>query len=308
MKPFLLTPMLWSGYMPLAVVAMSAAGAELHRSGEPTSAVVLSVEQGPLAGRRIALQRSPFTIGRDSENDLILPETAVSRRHARIVWQAGRWRLEDLGSTNGVFLNRQRLTDSPPLHDGDLIGIGDSVFLFQSISRQPAASVPPRKAAPALSAGVWLSRIMAVIASILLVAGALGDWLRLQVSLPILGEVVDRTFRGADSHYGWLLLGVALVALVLVLLDIVSRRWGLATGLGQTLLGGMIAALMLIDAYSYYRAAAQNIFGISLLDVFERYARDLVQTTVGTGLYLVAAGLIGLITAGVLRMILASTD
>jgi len=102
----------------------------------PASAI-LHVEGGPLAGQSFVVDRSPFNIGRSPENHLIVPDTPVSRQHARLELQGGRWFLRDLGSSNGTFLNRQAVTDSPePLRDGDLLGIGDSVFVFTAQASQ----------------------------------------------------------------------------------------------------------------------------------------------------------------------------
>ena len=78
--------------------------------------------------------------------------------------------------------------------------------------------------------------------------------------------------------------------------------------LAQALLGGLTAAILTFNAYTYYQAGAQTLFGISMLDVLTQYARDLVQITVLPGIYLVGGGLAGLIVGGILRLIFAGME
>lgn len=128
-------------------------GAPGQRSSGASTAS-LRAEQGPLAGRLIPVERSPFTIGRSPENDLVVPEAAVSRRHARLENRRGRWFLLDLDSANGTFVNRQRVSASQPvpLNSGDVIAMGGSVF--SALLRSPASSDRPRtERPPSASAG-----------------------------------------------------------------------------------------------------------------------------------------------------------
>jgi len=112
---------------------------------------ILRAESGPLAGQSFALDRSPFNIGRSADNDLVVPDTPVSRRHACMELQGDRWFLRDLGSSNGTFLNRQAINDIlQPLRSGDLVGIGDSVFVFTAQPSQAASPAgDPRQVAQA---------------------------------------------------------------------------------------------------------------------------------------------------------------
>ena len=73
-----------------------------------------------------------LTIGRGSENDLVLTSKKVSREHAEIRFDRGRWVVEDRGSFNGTFLNGTRLPlGAPaPLHHADRLGIGPETILF----------------------------------------------------------------------------------------------------------------------------------------------------------------------------------
>jgi predicted component of type VI protein secretion system len=71
------------------------------------------------------------TMGR-GDVEIVLEDPFASTRHARLERQGGVVVLEDLGSTNGTYLNEELLTGPQPLHRGDRVRIGDSVFQFQS--------------------------------------------------------------------------------------------------------------------------------------------------------------------------------
>jgi hypothetical protein len=70
-------------------------------------------------------------LGRSGEADIVLGDQFSSSRHARLVPQGDAVVLEDLGSTNGTYLNGEPLSGPQPLHDGDRIRIGDSEFTFE---------------------------------------------------------------------------------------------------------------------------------------------------------------------------------
>lgn len=78
----------------------------------------------------------PLVIGRGSSADVRFPGSTISRRHALILGERASFKLFDLNSRNGVFLNEQRVTDAA-LADGDLIRVGSVVlsFSFQEPSR-----------------------------------------------------------------------------------------------------------------------------------------------------------------------------
>jgi FHA domain len=70
-------------------------------------------------------------LGRGEQADIRLEDSFASSRHARLVPQGGVMVLEDLGSTNGTYLNGEALRGPQPLHAGDTIRIGDSEFTFE---------------------------------------------------------------------------------------------------------------------------------------------------------------------------------
>lgn len=72
-----------------------------------------------------------FTIGRSLQNHVVLQGFAVSRNHARLVWQGQRALLEDLGSTYGTLINGQRVRGWAALRDGDRIELGDVLVIYR---------------------------------------------------------------------------------------------------------------------------------------------------------------------------------
>lgn len=71
-----------------------------------------------------------FSIGRSADCDIVLDEETVSKRHARIDWLGDGAELEDLSSSNGTFVNGQRLKGRSRLEDNDALSFGDVQVLF----------------------------------------------------------------------------------------------------------------------------------------------------------------------------------
>lgn len=102
----------------------------------------LVVLNGPYKGRRIPLTKDQLRFGRDATCEVSLDDEAASRRHAEIVTKESKLFLQDLESTNGSYVNDQRVAAPTELANGDRIGVGDTVFLLQLPSNSSRV-VPP---------------------------------------------------------------------------------------------------------------------------------------------------------------------
>lgn len=101
-----------------------------RRSGRVSRATPqqMVVTAGPLAGKTFPLTDAQITIGRADDATLVLTDDYASTRHARIFPQGGQWIVEDLGSTNGTYLDRQKVTQPTPVPVGVPIRIGKTVL------------------------------------------------------------------------------------------------------------------------------------------------------------------------------------
>lgn len=101
-------------------------GGNRQRRNAPTKLVVT---EGTLTGTTVALQGQTITLGRAHDSTIVLDDDYASSRHARIYPDRdGRWIVEDLGSTNGTYLDRSRLTTATPIAPGAPIRIGKTVI------------------------------------------------------------------------------------------------------------------------------------------------------------------------------------
>jgi pSer/pThr/pTyr-binding forkhead associated (FHA) protein len=105
----------------------------------------LVVRRGPQPNQTYDLNKDIITLGRDITNDIVINDPEVSRHHMRLTRGAGGFTIEDLGSTNGTFINGQRITGAKPLNNGDMIGLGETVTLGYEMVR----NIPGMGAAPA---------------------------------------------------------------------------------------------------------------------------------------------------------------
>jgi pSer/pThr/pTyr-binding forkhead associated (FHA) protein len=90
----------------------------------------LALQTGPETGRQCLLDTPLLIIGRLEDNNIAINDTRVSRRHAQIRQEDFRYFIEDLGSTNGTWLNGVRLTAPTQLRHGDQIQIADILMVF----------------------------------------------------------------------------------------------------------------------------------------------------------------------------------
>src|SRR5512146_1390019 len=112
----------------------------------------LGMQDGPNQGREIDLVEGPMVIGRDPTADIRIESPAVSRRHARIELSAGMVSLEDLGSSNGTFVNGVKVEGKVKLKTGDRINLGRAVMLEVAGLAQNDTQINPRLARTVMGA------------------------------------------------------------------------------------------------------------------------------------------------------------
>jgi hypothetical protein len=95
----------------------------------PEDIAVLVVKRGPQAGSRFALDTPVTTAGRHPDSDIFLDDITVSRRHVEIERSGDVYKVRDVGSLNGTYLNRERI-DEAPLANGDEVQIGKFKLVF----------------------------------------------------------------------------------------------------------------------------------------------------------------------------------
>ena len=137
MNPFTLTliklaflAMLWLFVIAaVGVIRADLFGSKAAFRSQPFAPSCGVVTQGPTAGTTLDLAAAPvITIGRANDATLVVTDDYASSRHARIFAQDGQWIVEDLGSTNGTYLGRTKVTRPTPVPVGVPIRIGKTVF------------------------------------------------------------------------------------------------------------------------------------------------------------------------------------
>ena len=101
-------------------------GDKLAQQKKPAITLHIRIDQGPESVRRFL--QPEIMIGRDPNCDLSMMDEALSAHHARLAHHHGQWWLEDLNSTNGTYLNRERLTTAAVVITGDKFKCGNIVF------------------------------------------------------------------------------------------------------------------------------------------------------------------------------------
>jgi hypothetical protein len=139
--------LLWvsrSGMKDLRRVPGQSGGSQWMDAPAPVEETGLHSAVGPTASDpRLIVERAPghtpgmeydlhdgAVLGRGEQAEIRLEDPFASSQHARIARQGGVMVLEDLGSTNGTFLNEEVLAGPTPLHPGDRVRIGDSEFTY----------------------------------------------------------------------------------------------------------------------------------------------------------------------------------
>jgi EmrB/QacA subfamily drug resistance transporter len=206
----------------------------------------LRVIRGPGAG-----ESSPLTgtvqIGREADCDLVLPDEEVSRHHAEVTPVRGEVAIEDLRSTNGTFLNGERMLERATLQPGDLIQVGSAVIEFSAPSPQVTRV---RRIAPEVTA------------------------MRQVIAHP------QAVFAAETGSRKWWTLLVVCAGVFMLLLDTLIVSVAL-TPISQALHPTFTQLQWVIDAYSLMLAAMLLTAG-SLSDIFGRRTVFAIGLTVFT--------------------------
>ncbi|MBM4431547.1 MAG: FHA domain-containing protein [Chloroflexi bacterium] len=131
----------------------------------------LVIQAGRDVGREFALEKPVITLGRGRDNNVVLADDLVSRRHAQIQQRGQELILVDLGSKNGTFVNDRRLQAPHTLQPGDRISLGQTTLVVETGVAAAVAAAPPRaKAMPvalpvaaALGGGLILVLLLAIL-------------------------------------------------------------------------------------------------------------------------------------------------
>ncbi|MGE0794673.1 MAG: FHA domain-containing protein [Acidimicrobiia bacterium] len=95
-----------------------------------TGTGMLVIRRGPGAGSRFLLDEDLVTAGRHPESHVFLDDVTVSRRHAEVIRSPGGYRVRDVESLNGTYVNRTRIDGDVDLRDGDELQIGRFKLVF----------------------------------------------------------------------------------------------------------------------------------------------------------------------------------
>ena len=103
-----------------------------------TTQFQLTMQSGPTPGKVFPLEGDMITIGREADNGVVIPDPEISRKHTKLVLQNGQYSVSDMGSTNGTFVNGQRVATDHVLVSGEVISLSEQInLLFEAIA--PAA-------------------------------------------------------------------------------------------------------------------------------------------------------------------------
>ena len=103
----------------------------------------LVVRRGPQPHQNYEITQETTTLGRDIASDIVINDRETSRHHLRLLRSDDSITVEDLGSTNGTFVNGKRVSGITPLQNGDMIGLGETVILEFEIHRAPQPAAEP---------------------------------------------------------------------------------------------------------------------------------------------------------------------
>jgi predicted component of type VI protein secretion system len=143
---------------------------------QPEVTLTLRDKQGRV--QTLSVSSSRFTIGRDADNDLIIDDTTLSRRHALIECFEGMAQVSDCGSQNGTLLNGRPLSQATLLGDGDVISFGSACEITVNIGRaEPTRTAAAYQTDKAFSFDDYMAQTAAGITSARRASRGAGNWI-----------------------------------------------------------------------------------------------------------------------------------
>lgn len=133
----------------------------------------LYVERGPGTGQLLPLRQGVLVLGRSSTSDLRLQHPSISRRHAQLTRLGDRLYLKDLGSQNGTFVNRVRLSSELEVHPGDELALGNALLQVRAAGAATSPLAANRGPVSSLRVGGSSRRLVLLATLVSLVAAFL---------------------------------------------------------------------------------------------------------------------------------------
>lgn len=127
----------WAFYTVLQELRQQ--GTKLSTQKKPGISLYVKIEQGRESIRHFT--QPELVIGRDANCDLSIMDEAMSAHHARITYHHGQWWLEDLNSTNGTYLNKEKLTTPAVVITGDEFRCGNTTFSIRIDEDEPNPAI-----------------------------------------------------------------------------------------------------------------------------------------------------------------------
>jgi LysM repeat protein len=146
--------------------------------------MTLVMQRGPHPNLTYALEKDVLILGRDASADISINDQAVSRFHARLTRQGSQWVVEDIGSSNGTFVNGQRISGPTVLSPGAQLGLGSNVVLGVQLGAPAYAAAPRARGGGGLGWGV-LGAVIVLAALLLIGAGVAAYFFLLNPSVQV---------------------------------------------------------------------------------------------------------------------------
>jgi len=183
--------------------------------------------------KRVPVNKAELTIGRDPDNDLCIDNIGVSRTHAKVTFQNGRFILSDNGSSNGSFVNGVQV-DNYELKDGDQIQVGKYRVVFSMMGQVPMNLSTPSVNKPRTSPAAGNKKVKNVFGTVQFTADEIQKLVKDDPNAAKLNELgvikdkkapVKKASGGGDDKTKLLigLLGVTILLIIVLVVVILTR-------------------------------------------------------------------------------------